>query len=261
LPRGAFAGSIAAMDLLPPELEPLAALLLIAASMATSFVTAAFGIGGGVMLVALMAVLLPPAALIPVHGVVQLGSNGGRALIMLRHVHRSTIPPFVAGGALGAALGGALFVQFPPAVVQLALAGFITWSALGRLPAIGRRHVFAAGAVSSFLTMFFGATGSFVAATVKGMKLPPLEHVATHSTLMTLQHLLKSVVFGFLGFAFAPWLAFVAAMIASGFLGTVLGRHVLVRMGHRYFQPILSAILLLLAARLAWSGIQGAMAG
>jgi uncharacterized membrane protein YfcA len=249
------------MSLLPPELEPLAAILLIAASMGTSFITAAFGIGGGVMLVAIMAVMLPPTALIPVHGVVQLGSNFGRALIMLKHVERSTIPPFLVGSALGAGLGGVVFIQFPPWVVQFGLAGFITWSALGRLPAIGKGHVFAAGAVSSFLTMFFGATGSFVAATVKGMKLPPLEHLATHSTLMTLQHLLKSLAFGFLGFAFAPWLPFIAAMIASGFLGTVIGRQVLAKMGHRYFQTVLSGILLLLAARLAWSGVEGMMAG
>lgn len=249
------------MSLLPPDLEPLAAILLIAASMGTSFVTAAFGIGGGIMLVAIMAVMLPPAALIPVHGVVQLGSNFGRALIMLKHVERSTIPPFLVGSALGAGLGGVVFIQFPPWVVQFGLAGFITWSALGRLPAIGRGHVFAAGAVSSFLTMFFGATGSFVAATVKGMKLPPLEHLATHSTLMTLQHLLKSLAFGFLGFAFAPWLPFIVAMIASGFLGTVIGRQVLAKMGHRYFQTVLSGILLVLAARLAWSGIEGMMAG
>lgn len=249
------------MSLLPPDLEPLAAILLIAASMGTSFITAAFGIGGGIMLVAIMAVMLPPAALIPVHGVVQLGSNFGRALIMLKHVERSVIPPFLVGSAIGAGLGGVVFIQFPPWVVQFGLAGFITWSAVGRLPAIGKGHVFAAGAVSSFLTMFFGATGSFVAATVKGMKLPPLEHLATHSTLMTLQHLLKSLAFGFLGFAFAPWAPFIVAMIASGFLGTVIGRHVLARMGHRYFQTVLSGILLALAARLAWSGVQGMMAG
>ena len=95
--------------------------------------------------------------------------------------------------------------------------------------------MFAAGAVSSFLTMFFGATGSFIAALLKGMKLPPLAHVATQGALMTLQHLLKSVVFGFLGFAFASWLPLIAAMIASGFLGTVIGRQVLTRMGPSYF--------------------------
>lgn len=261
MPRADFRGSIVCMSLLPPDLEPLAALLMIAVSMGGSFITAAFGIGGGLVLVAVMAVVLPPAALIPVHGVVQLGSNFGRALIMLKHLERSAILPFAAGGMIGAGLGGALFVQFPPWVVQFGLAGFIVWSVLGRLPAIGKGHIFAAGAVSSFLTMFFGATGSFVAATVKAMKLPPLDHVATHSALMTLQHLLKSLAFGILGFAFAPWLPFIAAMIASGFLGTVIGRHLLVRMGHRYFRTVLNAILLILAARLAWSGVEGVLAG
>lgn len=252
---------MAGMSLLPPDLEPLAALLMIAASMGTSFLTAAFGIGGGIVLVAVMAVLLPPAALIPVHGVVQLGSNFGRALIMMKHVERSTILPFAAGSVIGAGLGGVLFVQFPPWGIQFGVAGFIVWSVLGKLPPIGRGHVFAAGAVSSFLTMFFGATGSFIAALLKGMKLPPLNHVATQGALMTLQHLLKSVVFGFLGFAFAPWLALIAAMIASGFLGTVIGRQLLTRMGHGYFQTALNAILLLLAARLAWSAVEGLMAG
>lgn len=249
------------MEFLPAELDLMPALTMIGASMGTSFLTAAFGIGGGTVLVAVMAVLLPPAALIPVHGVVQLGSNFGRALIMIRHLARPVILPFTMGGAIGAGLGGALFVQIPPWAIQFAIAGFILWSVVGRLPAIGRGHVFSAGAVSSFLTMFFGATGSFAAALVKGMKLPPLDHVATHAMLMTLQHLLKSVVFGFLGFAFAPWLPLIAAMIASGFLGTVIGKRLLVRMGHRYFQPILNAILLILAARLAWSAAQGVMAG
>ena len=252
---------MADMFLLPTELDPLAALLMIAASLGTSFLTAAFGIGGGVVLVAVMAVLLPPAALIPVHGVVQLGSNFGRTLIMLKHVERSAILPFAAGGLIGAGLGGALFVQVPPWAIQLGITGFIVWSVMGRLPAIGQGHVFAAGAVSSFLTMFFGATGSFIAALLKGMKLPPLAHVATQGALMTLQHLLKSVVFGFLGFAFASWLPLIAAMIASGFLGTVIGRQVLTRMGPSYFQTALNAILLILAARLAWSATEGLLAG
>lgn len=249
------------MTLLPEHLDTMAALLLIAASMGTSFLTAAFGIGGGMVLIAIMAVLLPPVALIPVHGVVQLGSNFGRVMVMARHVERKAILPFTAGSLAGAALGGALFVQFPPWAIQVGIAGFIAWSVLGRLPAIGRGHVLAAGAISSFLTMFFGATGSFVAALVKGMQLSPQPYVATHGALMALQHLLKSVVFGFLGFAFASWLPLIAGMILSGFIGTVIGRYLLARMGHRYFQPILNVILLVLAARLAWSGVEGMLAG
>jgi hypothetical protein len=54
-------------------------------SFAGSFITAAFGIGGGIAFLADCAVLLPPAAIIPIHGVVQLGSNSVRAL-MFTHI-------------------------------------------------------------------------------------------------------------------------------------------------------------------------------
>jgi uncharacterized membrane protein YfcA len=237
-------------------MENGAALALVATSMLTSFITAAFGIGGGVMLLAVLAVVLPPAVLIPVHGAVQIGSNAGRLLLMLKDVERTSVPPFLLGSLLGASLGGVLFLRLPPWLIQFAIAGFIVWAVIGNTPTLGRRHLLAAGAVSSFLTMLFGATGPFVAAVVASMRLTPVRHVATQAALMTLQHSLKILVFGLLGFAFASYLPLITAMVASGFVGTVLGRHLLVRMGHRYFKSILNALLLLLAARLAWQGTE-----
>ena len=68
---------------LPSLVSQTDAIIMIIASMATSFLTAAFGIGGGAALLALLALMLPPAALIPVHSVVQFGSNVGRLLIMI----------------------------------------------------------------------------------------------------------------------------------------------------------------------------------
>jgi len=67
---------------------------MVATSLIASFVTAALGIGGGVILLATLAVLPPPAALIPVHGAVQIGSNVGRTLLMLRRVETPGILPF-----------------------------------------------------------------------------------------------------------------------------------------------------------------------
>lgn len=246
---------------LPDGVAGWAAIVMIAASLMTSFITAAFGIGGGVVLIALLAVLLPPAALIPVHGAVQLGSNGGRLAIMLRHVHTGSLIPFTLGSLLGAGLGGMVFIQVPPWAVQFGLAGFILWSVFGRLPPIGGRHIFAGGAISSFLTMLFGATGPFVAALVKTMRLSPVDHVATHAALMTLQHLLKIVTFGILGFAYGAYLPLVIAMVISGFIGTLIGKQLLVRMGTGYFKPILNTILFVLALRLIWSGTETLLAG
>ena len=60
---------------LPAELPVLAALALVATSFLTSAVSAAFGLGGGVaMLIALLS-LTPPVVALPVHALVQIGSN------------------------------------------------------------------------------------------------------------------------------------------------------------------------------------------
>ena len=234
---------------------------LVAASFATSFLTAAFGIGGGGVLLAVLASLLPPAALIPVHGLVQLGSNAGRAAIMFRHRDQGVLLAFTAGALVGVALGGSVVVRLPPDILRIGVGLFILWSVLAVPPAFMRRSAAIAGAFSSFLTMFFGGTGPFVAAYVKTMGFDRLTHVATHALLMTVQHLLKTIAFGFLGFAFGQWLPLIGAMIASGFLGTVAGRQVLARIDEKRFKLVLNAILIVLALRLIWAGGQGVILG
>lgn len=231
-------------------------LVLTMASFATSFVTAAFGLGGGVLMLGILAMVLPPAAVIPVHAVVQLGSNAGRALLMRRDVVRNLALPFLLGSALGAFAGGLLVVNLPPAVWQTALGLFIVWSAWARLPALtGRGALAAAGTVSTFLSMFFGATGPMVAAVLKTHRLDRVAHVATHALVMTGQHLLKAAAFGFLGFAFGAFLPLLVLMIAAGVLGTWVGRRVLARRDDARFHFVLSLILTLLGVRLVWLGL------
>jgi uncharacterized membrane protein YfcA len=107
--------------------------------------------------------------------------------------------------------------------------------------------------------MFFGATGPFVATYGKTLKLGREAHVATHATFMTLQHTLKVVAFGMLGFAFGPWIGFVAAMMIAGVLGTLAGRFVLVKISDTAFKRALDVMLVLLSLRLIWVGIADLM--
>lgn len=244
------------------DIGATAGTILIVVSAATSFLTAAAGIGGGVALLAVMAVLMPAQALIPVHGVVQLGSNAGRAAIMLRDVKTTVLLPFLGGSLVGATIGGLTVVQLPPEILKIGLAAFVLWSAWGRpFAAAGRFAIALTGAFSSFLTMFFGATGTFVSAMVKTLQLGRLEHVATHSACMVGQHLIKVAAFGLLGFAYGPYLPLIVAMVASGFLGTVIGKRVLVKMKDRSFHRVLSVVLTLLALRLLYDGASALMSG
>lgn len=51
-----------------------------------SLIAASLGLGGGLLVLATMTLFLSPAVLIPVHAVVQIGSNGFRAFLMRRDI-------------------------------------------------------------------------------------------------------------------------------------------------------------------------------
>lgn len=228
-------------------------------SFVSSFITAAFGIGGGAIMLAALAVLLPPAALIPVHGLVQLGSNAGRAAMLVRHVQFGVMGPFAIGATIGIVAGSALLIDLPAEAILITVGIFILYTVYLPPPGFLQRSAGLAGGVSSLLTMFVGATGPFIAAFVKSQGYDRITHVATHSAMMTLQHLLKTIAFGLLGFAFSNWAGFITLLIAAGFAGTYAGRHVLARLDEARFKQILSAILTVIALKLIWDGVTGLM--
>jgi uncharacterized membrane protein YfcA len=238
------------------ELSNSTRYFLIIASMVTSFITSAFGIGGGAILIGLLAIKLPPFALLPIHGIVQIGSNFGRTLIFLRDIKGDVLIPFSLGTIIGSFLGGTFFVQIAPWLLQLIVAIFILWSVFGKIPAIGTSHIVFGGIFSGFFTMFFGASGPLVAGMVKSMKLEPVKHLATHSALMTIQHLIKVIIFGFVGFVYAEYFFLITAMIVSGFVGTIIGKRFLVNFGKKYFKLVLNIILTLIALNLILNAIK-----
>lgn len=236
------------------NLEPLAFLALMLTSFAGSFITVSMGIGGGALLLAVMASLMPAAALIPVHGVVQLGSNLFRAGLLRRYIQWPPLVGFGVGSLIGVVLGGLIAVELSPALIQIGVGCFVIWNVLLRAPKWLSKNPWLIGGITSFLTMFFGASGVFVANFTKSLRLERQAHVATHAGLMTLQHALKILAFGVLGFAFGPWIVFIVLMICAGFLGTLAGRMVLLRINDKTFKRALDVILVIISLRLIWNG-------
>lgn len=232
--------------------------MFIAASFFTSALTAAIGIGGGVALMALMGTALPVASLIPVHGLVQLGSNSGRAWHQRAHVIWPVLIPFSAGALIGAAAGASLTLQLPDAPMKLALGLFVlivTWLKVPPLTALGRRGIAAAGLAVSFLSMLFGASGPLVAAFFEKSLPGRLEMVATGGAAMIIVHGLKVFAFALTGFTFAQWLPLIAAMIASGYLGTLIGTKLLHRIPEARFRLGFKIVLSALALDLMRRGL------
>lgn len=251
---------MALLEWLPPEVLPATAAVLLAVSFAASLLTAALGLGGGILMLAVVASVLPPHLVIPVHGFVQIGSNAGRAAIMYRRLDAGVIGRFALGSVVGVAAGAMVVVQLPVDMLRLVLALFILWSCFGRgpRPHAAKPGIFLPlGAVTSFLTMFIGASGAFVAAFLDPDRLGRHGVVATHAACMTIQHGLKVGAFAALGFPFLPWLPLLLAMIAAGFIGTLIGRRILDRVSDQRFALAFRLLLGLLALRLLWQAASG----
>ncbi|PTW63339.1 sulfite exporter TauE/SafE [Breoghania corrubedonensis] len=239
--------------LMPPDLSPAFSITLIFLSFLTSGMTAAVGLGGGVTLLAVMASAIPMAVLIPVHGVIQLGSNAGRMVVQARHIDRSILLYVALGSLVGAWAGGHMVVRLPDQPLKIGLALFVMWSVWGRKPSFSKLPkslLVLAGFATTILTMFFGATGPFVGAIIGPLTKTRHAFVGTFAACMTLQHLIKVIVFGFLGFAFGPWLPLMIAMIVTGFLGTIAGSMLLGRMPEVVFRTGFRTVMTVLALNL-----------
>jgi uncharacterized membrane protein YfcA len=233
--------------------------LLVLSFFASAF-TAGLGIGGGIAVITVMLQILPPAIVLPLHGVIQTGSNVGRVWAFREHVDRMIVGWFAIGSVLGVALAATVIVNLPARLLMVALALFILWSIWSpvfRAADIPVRGFSVVGAVTTFLSMFLGATGPLVAAFWNTARMGRQAVIATHGAVMTILHGLKVVTFALLGFSFAEWIPFLVAMVAAGQLGTITGKRALTNLPEEIFITAFKWALTLLALRLGYSGLFG----
>jgi len=162
----------------------------------------------------------------------------------------------MGGTLIGSFLGANVVEVLSPAIGQIGVGLFILYSLFGKFPKLGKKYIFFGGIASSTMSVMFGASGPLVATLIKNMNFSPIKHVATHGSMMTFQHLFKSFAYFFIGFSFQQYLPLVTVMILVGFLGTYLGKLVLISKGQSYFKKILSIILFFGAIRLIYFGFQ-----
>ena len=243
------------MDLISNGLPWTDVVLLLLASFAGSLMTAALGVGGGSFLIAVMAAVMPPLALVPLHGIVQFGSNATRAWMSRRHLQIGLALWFGAGAVIAAGLSVWFLERIEPGVIPLLVALFILYLSWGKIPAIGlsstRTGLLSGGLLTTLMTMLVGATGPLVSAWL-GRGTDRWRYTANFSFAMTLQHLLKVAVFGFAGFSYREWIPLLVAMILSGFIGTRAGLKLLGRIPEQQFRFWFKWLLTLLSLHLIW---------
>ncbi len=229
--------------------------ILIPAALAAAAISGAIGMGGGVVLLAIMATVLDPMLVVPVHGAVQFVSNFTRTMRLWRNITWWIValyaPTMVVGAFLGLQLyRGSGMPWFKPAIGAFVLA-FLVWSRFKPKTLDVPRWAFPlAGLGGGFLTITVGASGPYLAAFFLRNDLERRQIVATKAAIQSFGHFLKIPAFLSIGFDYRAEAGLILPLLAGVIVGTFLGTHVLHRMSEEGFGLWFRAVLTVLAMRL-----------
>lgn len=189
------------------------------------------GPSGG-MLFAVMANCLPPTAVVPIHAVVQSGASVFRLSVLHQSIDKKLVWQFLAGGTIGFLAGAILFqrLRLPPHVLEFILGFFILFNVLRTLSpnkAQSKFGITLVGLVTSFMTLFVGATGPLVGTAVSRHLIEHRAVMATHTACMVFQNTAKIAFFGFLGFSFYSYGLLLITFLVATALGTWIGKRFL----------------------------------
>ncbi|MCB1705404.1 MAG: sulfite exporter TauE/SafE family protein [Halioglobus sp.] len=228
-------------------------ILLIPIAFATSCLAGVMGMGGGILLIALMPGLVPTPAILPLHAATQLASNASRAGFGWRHIDAGIIPAFIVGAIGGAWLGAEIYQRLDthwlPAVIGLLILLF-TWLPLPVVRGGGQLSLVLLGFYQTGLGMLAGATGPVGAAVLMRRNTARDWLVVNTAVYMTLNHIVRVAAFAAIGFSFAAWWSLLAGMIAAGILGSWVGTRLRRLLPQRNFHRLFRWMVTLLALRL-----------
>jgi uncharacterized membrane protein YfcA len=233
--------------------NPLGEFALVPIAFLTSAVAGAVGMGGGVLLIALMPGLVPAAAIIPIHAITQLTSNVSRAAFGWRDIDWTLIPAVALGSVVGAWLGAEIYseldLRWLPALIG-GLILFITWFKLPQPKGGGQFALVLLGFYQTGLGMVAGATGPLGAAVLLRHNRDRDWLVVNTAAYMSLNHGLRMLAFGLLGFAFMPWITLILAMAVAVTLGSWVGTKVRYSIPRKNFHFWFKLLVTLLALRM-----------
>jgi len=240
-------------------LDPFQLAILSGAALATSALSAVVGMAGGIVLLSVMLLFLDPLVAIPLHGAIQLVSNGSRTLIQRKHVRWSFIGSYCVLLLPMSVVGLQIAQALSPQVARASIGVFVlvaTWMPgllmLGSHPERSdpHRRFLVLGGVVGTVQMTVGATGPLIAPFFLNLGLSRQSIVGTKAASQGLGHLTKIAVFGFAGFAFGEYALPLALLSSMVIAGTWLGSQILERVSEVWFTRIFKTVLTLVALRL-----------
>ena len=219
----------------------------------TSFISGVFGMAGGVILISVMAQYYPPMILIPLHGVIQLISNVTRTAISIKSVPWKLMIPFGLASPVGAWAASHIVINMSKGTFQMILGISIllmTWMPqIKKAPRIpGKFYIL--GFITTFTSLFTGATGPFVMPFLMKEGLNKEEIIVAQSTCQIFAHTFKILAYMTMGFQIEKYMPLLTTTSIVAIAGTVLSKMFLKKIPDKNFEVYMKIILTLLAGRM-----------
>ncbi len=234
------------------------------AAFGTSILSAMAGLGGGIILLVAIVQFFAPATAIPIHGGIQLVSNGSRAMILRDQI---AWRPVVLSALLlfpASLLGVALAASVPEQITRLMIGVFVlvvAWRPAllkrrgdGGLP---DRALVGLGAVSGFLNTTVGASGPVTSPFYKVVTASHTAFVATAATAQVFAHASKITAFSLDDFVIADHIVVIAIGAVGVTAGSWVGTRLLGRVSDTRLDLLFKVVLTGLAVRLIGQSLLG----
>jgi len=233
-------------------MSPIAALIILATTLVTSFISGIFGMAGGLILMGVLAALVSVAMAMIVHGSIQMVANGYRAYLLRDAIDWRVFRLYLIGAVMGVA--ALFFVDWTPdkrtLYLLLGLTPMLVWLPKRQLHLdIGRAdHAIFAGFGVQALNTLAGVAGPLLDLFFVRTEMTRQQIVATKSVTQCLSHLVKvgfwSVpIVNAAGWSALPPVWLLAAAIPVSMLGTRLGGVILHRMNDVNFRKWMKGLV------------------
>jgi len=222
-------------------------------SIFTSFVAGVVGLGGGLMLIAILPSFLPIQALIPIHGFTQMFSNISRAYFGYKHIQFEVVPKFLIGSIVGVSLIALVLDMISIEYIPLFIGSYILlslWSTKFNDKIKKYENYYLIGFLQSGLSVIVGATGPLTTTLLLKEYQDKDKVVSTAALLMSITHSMKVLVFVYLGFKFSEYLGIITVMVVGVIIGSYLGTKIRDKVDGKKLVFTIKILLSVLAVKL-----------
>ena len=240
--------------------------ILIIAALITSSISAVIGMGGGIILLGIMAILIPDGYMvIALHGIIQMVSNGTRAFVFRQHLKKHLISEYLIGAIIGLSLS--VFIvyglmqyhnvdsanQIKFDYLKPIIGLYILWYLYlrGTKKEQNNKLFIIVGFISGLISIFVGAVGPLIAPFFLREELTKENVIANKAACQIITHIGKIPIFMyFFHVNYIKEYSLIVPLIVAVYIGTNIGKKLLGSIPEKTFKMFFKVCLTIIATRL-----------